>query len=178
MTSNELFAVIDSSKGPIRLRLFAGQAPLTVANFINLAQRNYYRGLKFHRVIADFMVQGGCPYGTGTGGPGYTFEDEFCKELRHDRPGILSMANAGPRTNGSQFFITHIPTAWLDQKHTVFGEVASEEDMAVVNTIRQADAINQITIEGDAAPLLAAQAERIAEWNLALDRAFPKLGEK
>lgn len=178
MTTNELFAVLDTSKGTIRLRLFAEQTPLTVANFVNLAQRNYYQGLKFHRVIADFMIQGGCPYGTGTGGPGYTFEDEFCKELRHDKPGILSMANAGPRTNGSQFFITHIPTAWLDHKHSVFGEVATPADMEVVNTIKQGDTINQITIEGEFAPLLAAQQARIDEWNQALDRSFPKLAKK
>ncbi len=178
MSSNELCAVIDTNRGPIRLQLFAALTPLTVANFVNLAQANYYKELKFHRVIADFMVQGGCPHGSGSGGPGYTFEDEFNSKLRHDKPGILSMANAGPRTNGSQFFITHIPTPWLDRKHTVFGEVASPADMAVVNTIRQGDTINQIVIEGDATALLATQQERIAEWNLALARSFPKLAKK
>ena len=112
--SQELVAIVETNKGNIRLRLFADQAPLTVANFVNLAQRNFYKGLSFHRVIPDFMIQGGCPLGTGTGGPGYKFEDEIHRDLRHDKPGILSMANAGPNTNGSQFFITHLPTPWLD----------------------------------------------------------------
>ena len=117
-----LIANFDTDRGPIRVELAADKAPLTVANFVNLAQRGYYDGLKFHRVIADFMVQGGCPQGTGTGGPGYKFEDETNNGLRHER-GVLSMANAGPGTNGSQFFITHVPTPWLDGKHTVFGKV-------------------------------------------------------
>ena len=130
-------ATITTSKGAIRLNLFPEQAPVTVANFVNLAARGYYDGLKFHRVIANFMVQGGCPRGTGTGGPGYQFEDEFDPSLRHDRPGRLSMANAGPGTNGSQFFITHVPTPWLDDNHSIFGEVTGAEDQAVVDAIAQ-----------------------------------------
>src|SRR4030042_2663867 len=121
-------ATIKTSKGDISLKLFDDQAPITVANFVNLAKRGFYNGLKFHRVINDFMIQGGCPLGTGTGGPGYKFQDEFVRELKHDKPGILSMANSGPKTNGSQFFITHVPTPWLDGKHTVFGEVIDPED--------------------------------------------------
>jgi peptidyl-prolyl cis-trans isomerase B (cyclophilin B) len=168
---SELTATIASARGPIRLRLFAEQAPVTVANFVNLSRRGYYDGLIFHRVIADFMVQGGCPTGTGSGGPGYRFEDECRSELRHGKPGILSMANAGPRTNGSQFFITHGATPWLDGKHTVFGEVLGSDDQAVVDAIRQGDRIESIRIEGDADALLASQSARVAEWNAVLDAA-------
>ena len=161
-------ATITTSKGAIRLNLFPEQAPVTVASFVNLAARRYYDGLAFHRVIANFMIQGGCPRGTGTGGPGYQFEDEFDSSLRHDRPGRLSMANAGPRTNGSQFFITHVPTPWLDDKHSIFGEVAGGEDQAVVDAIAQGDSIESITVEGDVEALLAAQSDRVAEWNARL----------
>ncbi|MCB1053208.1 MAG: peptidylprolyl isomerase [Acidobacteria bacterium] len=167
-------AIINTNRGTINLNLFAEQAPITVANFVNLAQRGYYNGLKFHRVISDFMVQGGCPEGTGRGKPGYVFEDEFHDDLCHDRPGILSMANAGPRTNGSQFFITHVPTAWLDGKHTVFGAVVGESDQAVVNQIVQGDSIQSVVIEGDTAQLLAAQADRVAEWDRELDKKYPR----
>ena len=163
-------ARIATSKGVINLRLFAGQAPVTVANFANLAQRGFYDGLSFHRVIPNFMVQGGCPKGTGTGGPGYRFEDECQPGLRHNAPGRLSMANAGPGTNGSQFFITHVETPWLDGRHTVFGEVESAQDQAVVDAIRQGDAIESITVEG-VEEVLADQAERIAVWNRSLDAA-------
>jgi peptidyl-prolyl cis-trans isomerase B (cyclophilin B) len=162
-------AVFDTSKGTIRVDLFEDKAPVTVANFVNLVQRGFYDGLKFHRVIDDFMIQGGCPQGTGTGGPGYRFEDECTPELKHDAPGKLSMANAGPGTNGSQFFITHVPTPWLDGKHTVFGAVVGDEDQAVVNAIRQGDRINSITIEGDADALLSSQADRVEAWNARLD---------
>jgi peptidyl-prolyl cis-trans isomerase B (cyclophilin B) len=158
-------AVIETSKGTIHVDLFADKTPLTVANFVNLVQRGYYNGLNFHRVIPDFMVQGGCPQGSGAGGPGYRFEDEFVAELRHDAPGKLSMANAGPGTNGSQFFITHVPTPWLDDNHSIFGAVVSDADQAVVNDIAQGDKITSITIEGDVADLLAAHSERIDEWN-------------
>lgn len=157
--------VMDTNKGTIRLNLYTDKTPVTAANFINLAQRGYYDGLKFHRVIADFMIQGGCPLGTGTGDPGYRFEDEFHSDLKHDRPGILSMANAGPGTNGSQFFITHVATPWLDRRHSVFGAVVSDEDQKVVNAIRQGDKINKVTIEGDVSGLLNAQASRITDWN-------------
>jgi peptidyl-prolyl cis-trans isomerase B (cyclophilin B) len=166
---SSLTAVIKTSRGEIRVRLHDDRTPLTVANFVNLAQRGFYDGLSFHRVIKDFMVQGGCPQGTGTGGPGYRFEDEAHPELSHQR-GVLSMANAGPGTNGSQFFITHVACPWLDGKHTVFGEVAGPEDQAVVDAIRGDDEIETIRIEGDSAPLLAAQAERVAGWNKVLDQ--------
>lgn len=138
---------IHTNKGDINLTLFATKTPLTVANFLELAKAGYYDGLTFHRVIPDFMVQGGCPLGTGTGGPGYKFEDEFNPDLKHDSPGVLSMANAGPGTNGSQFFITHVETPWLDGNHTVFGRVITEADMSTVNDIRQSDEILSIEIK-------------------------------
>ncbi len=169
-SDTEIRVRMDTDKGPIHLRLFGDQAPVTVASFVNLARRGYYDGLIFHRVIADFMVQGGCPKGTGTGGPGYRFEDECCDELRHDRPGVLSMANAGPGTNGSQFFITHVETPWLDGKHTVFGAVVSDEDQAVVDAIRQGDTITNVSVEGGDA-LLERMADRVAAWNQTLDTA-------
>lgn len=159
-----LKAIMTTSKGTINLDLYPDQTPKTVANFVTLAQRGYYDGLSFHRVIADFMIQGGCPLGTGTGGPGYQFADEFVPELRHDSPGKLSMANAGPGTNGSQFFITHVPTPWLDDAHTIFGAVQGDADQDVVNAIGQGDAIVSITIEGDPAALLESVPEA-AEWN-------------
>lgn len=163
-------AVIETSKGTINLDLHADKTPVTVASFVNLAKRGFYNGLTFHRVIDDFMIQGGCPQGTGTGGPGYRFEDECLPELKHDKPGILSMANAGPGTNGSQFFITHVPTSWLDGKHTVFGAVCDKSDLEVVNQIAQGDRIESITIEGELEDLLASQEGRIDQWNKALDR--------
>jgi len=164
-----LIATFHTARGPIRVELFAEQAPLTVANFVNLVRHGYYDGLNFHRVIADFMIQGGCPNGDGRGGPGYRFEDECRSDLRHDRPGILSMANAGPGTNGSQFFITHVATPWLDGKHTVFGVVLDGDDQKVVDAIRVNDRLERITLEGDADTVLAAQAARVAEWNRVLD---------
>ena len=170
-----LTAVIETSKGAIRLKLFADQTPLTVGNFANLARCGYYNKLKFHRVIPDFMIQGGCPSGDGRGGPGYTFPDEFVGELRHSKPGMLSMANAGPRTNGSQFFITHVPTPWLDGKHTVFGEVESDEDQKVVNAIAQGDTIQSVTIEGDVSELMESIRAAVEEWNRTLDAKFPGL---
>ena len=166
--NHDLQAHIVTGRGTIHLRLFADQTPITVANFVNLAVRKFYDGLSFHRVIPDFMIQGGCPEGSGRGGPGYRFEDEVGTGLRHDKPGILSMANAGPGTNGSQFFITHGPTTWLDGKHTVFGEVVGPEDMAVVNQIQGGDRIDSVTLAGDTAPLLAAQSARVAQWNEAM----------
>ena len=157
-----LIATFDTSRGPIKIELYPDKAPLTVANFVNLAKRGFYDGLSFHRVIADFMIQGGCPEGSGRGGPGYRFEDETTNGVRHER-GVLSMANAGPNTNGSQFFITHVPTPWLDGKHTVFGKVT--EGLDVVDAVKQGDLITKVTIEGDADAVLAAKAERVAEWN-------------
>jgi len=164
---------IDTTKGPIRLALFADQTPITAANFVNLSRRGYYDGVKFHRVINDFMIQGGDPTGTGRGGPGYQFADECTPNLKHDSPGVLSMANAGPGTNGSQFFITHVPTPHLNGKHTVFGKVIGPEDMAVVNSIAQGDSIKTVTIEGDIQPLLDAEADKIADWNKILDDKYP-----
>lgn len=174
---SDLTAIIDTDKGKIRLKLFADQAPVTVGNFVNLSKRGYYNDLTFHRVIDDFMIQGGCPYGNGTGGPGYEFEDECHPELLHNKPGILSMANAGPGTNGSQFFITHVPTPWLDKKHTVFGEVMEKEDQQVVNSIAQGDRIQTITIEGDDSSLLEKIQARVKKWNEKLNRNFPNLEE-
>ncbi len=152
---NGLYAIVKTSKGNITLNLEFEKTPATVGNFVALCEGEmknsskdlgvpYYNNLKFHRVINDFMVQAGCPLGTGTGNPGYKFDDEFHPELKHDKAGILSMANAGPGTNGSQFFITHVPTAWLDNKHTVFGSVL--EGMDIVNTIEQGDEIIDIKI--------------------------------
>mgnify|MGYP001547067895 FL=1 len=168
-TSNEILAEMNTSKGVIRIRMYPEHAPVTVANFVNLAKRGFYDGLSFHRVIDNFMIQGGCPLGSGTGGPGYRFEDECTPELRHDTPGKLSMANAGPSTNGSQFFITHVETPWLDGKHTVFGSVISEEDQAVVNAVEGGDELISVIITGGD-DLMAQQSERVSEWNAKLAR--------
>jgi peptidyl-prolyl cis-trans isomerase B (cyclophilin B) len=138
-------ATIDTNKGTIKLELHADKVPKTVQNFETLASKGFYNGLKFHRVIPDFMIQTGCPQGTGTGGPGYKFADEFHPDLTHSGPGILSMANAGPHTNGSQFFITHVATPWLDGKHSVFGKVIS--GLEVVNSIKQGDVMKTVTVE-------------------------------
>ena len=167
---SEIRATIKTSKGDIKLKLFADDTPITAGSFVNLANRGFYNGLNFHRVIENFMIQGGCPFGKGTGGPGYKFEDECTPKLKHDKSGILSMANAGPGTNGSQFFITHVPTPWLDGKHTVFGSVIGDEDQEVVNSILQGDKIESITIEGDASSLLEKISDRINEWNEILDK--------
>ena len=166
---SQITATIKTNKGDIKFNLSSDITPVTVANFINLAGRGFYNNLKFHRVIENFMIQGGCPKGTGTGSPGYRFEDECTPELKHDRPGILSMANAGPGTNGSQFFITHVPTPWLDGKHTVFGSVVDEDDRKVVNSIKQGDIMESVTIGGDTSALLEKVSDRVKEWNSVLD---------
>jgi peptidyl-prolyl cis-trans isomerase B (cyclophilin B) len=175
MTTSSLKAKIKTSKGDIHLTLFPEQAPLTVMNFVNLAERGYYDNFIFHRVIPDFMIQGGCPLGKGSGGPGYQFEDECTPELKHDKPGILSMANAGPETNGSQFFITHVPTPWLDMKHTIFGEVQSPIDQDIVNSIVMGDQILSIEIKGDTAALRTEHGAALSFWNEILDKKFPQL---
>ena len=161
-------ATIKTNRGNINLDLFPDKAKLTVSNFANLSQRKFYNNLTFHRVIDDFMIQGGCPIGTGSGDPGYKFKDEFSPELKHDKPGILSMANSGPNTNGSQFFITHLETPWLNNKHTVFGEVSDAESQDVVNSIRQNDLIENIEIIGDSSPDSEVD-EHLTEWNEILD---------
>ena len=173
-TTTALSLTLETSKGKIELELFPDKAPLTVANFANLAQRGFYDGLTFHRVIKDFMIQGGDPDGRGTGGPGYKFADEFNPALKHSAPGMLSMANAGPGTNGSQFFITHVPTPWLDGKHTIFGHVTQGQD--VVDKIAQGDKIVKATIHGDTTALFAKEKANIDQWNSVLEKKYPARG--
>jgi peptidyl-prolyl cis-trans isomerase B (cyclophilin B) len=162
-----LEAQLETSKGTILLELLPEDAPVTVANFVNLANRKYYDGVVFHRVIESFMVQGGDPTGTGRGGPGYRFEDEFGSEHKFDRPGVLAMANAGPETNGSQFFITHVPTPHLNNKHTIFGLVKEGQD--IVDSVAQGDKIVALKIVGDSAELLEQQKSKIEKWNAIMD---------
>ena len=158
--------VMKTSKGNIELTLFPSKAPVTCASFLNLAKQGKYDGIVFHRVIKDFMIQGGDPTGTGRGDRGYKFEDECTPELRFNRPGLLAMANAGPGTNGSQFFITHVPTPWLDGKHTIFGAVTKGQE--VVDAVAQGDKITGIDILDSVDELFAAKADRIAQWNAAM----------
>lgn len=158
--------VMKTGKGNIELTLFPSKAPVTCASFLNLAKQGKYDGILFHRVIQDFMIQGGDPTGTGRGDRGYKFEDECTPELTFNRPGLLAMANAGPGTNGSQFFITHVVTPWLNGKHTIFGAVTKGQE--VVNAIAQGDKITGIDILDPVDDLFAAQADRIAQWNAAL----------
>jgi peptidyl-prolyl cis-trans isomerase B (cyclophilin B) len=160
--------ILNTSKGPIEATLQPSAAPVTVANFLNLAKRGYYNGITFHRVIPQFMIQGGDPTGTGSGGPGYRFEDEVKSGLKHDKPGMFSMANAGPGTNGSQFFITHVSTPHLDGRHTVFGFTTKGQD--VVNAIRMGDTIEKIEILDPTDALFTAEKKRIDEWNATLDK--------
>jgi len=158
--------VITTSRGDIEATIFASKVPMTAANYLNLAKRGFYDGLKFHRVIPDFMIQGGDPQGTGRGGPGYKFGDEFVASLKHDKGGIFSMANSGPRTNGSQFFITHKETPWLNGKHTVFGDVT--KGMDVVNAVRGGDTIKTIKVLDSTDALFAAQKANLDKWNAVL----------
>lgn len=160
---SDIRITLHTDKGDIDATLFASKVPTTTANFLNLAKRGYYDGVAFHRVIANFMIQGGDPTGTGRGGPGYRFADEIDRSLRHDKAGVFSMANAGPNTNGSQFFITHGPTPHLDGKHAVFGEVTKGQD--VVNAVRQGDKIKSITLHDDITPLLESQKDHVEHWN-------------
>jgi peptidyl-prolyl cis-trans isomerase B (cyclophilin B) len=168
---NELYAVIETNRGTMEFLLYRQVAPITVTNFVNLATRGFYDGLGFHRVISDFMAQGGDPLGNGSGGPGYEFEDEI--RLRLNQMGILAMANSGPDTNGSQFFITHLATPHLNGLHTVFGLIHSGKD--VIRQIRIGDTITSITIEGNAKAFLERNADRVYLWNTVLDEQFPNL---
>ena len=161
-------ATIKTTKGSINIDLFHKNAKMTVTNFANLSRRGFYNNLTFHRVIDDFMIQGGCPIGTGTGDAGYKFKDEFHNDLKHDKPGVLSMANSGPNTNGSQFFITHVATPWLDKKHTVFGAVSDKKSQKVVNSIQQEDLIESIEISGKLDEDAETQ-EALQEWNKVID---------
>lgn len=165
--SEDIKITIKTDKGDIDITVYAGDTPVTAASFLNLASRGFYDGITFHRVIPNFMIQGGDPTGTGSGGPGYKFEDECLASLKHDRPGILSMANAGPGTNGSQFFITHVPCPHLDGMHTVFGHITAGQD--VVDAIEGGDSITNIEIHDSTEALFDAQSERIEEWNQKLD---------
>ncbi len=164
--SSDIRITLKTDKGDINGTIFASKAPMTAASFLNLASRGYYDGIAFHRVIKDFMVQGGDPTGTGGGGPGYKFRDEIHPDLKHDKPGLFSMANAGPGTNGSQFFITHVPTAWLDGKHAIFGEVS--DGMDVVNAIAQGDKIQSIEIHDSTDDLFSDQSANLEVWNAKL----------
>jgi peptidyl-prolyl cis-trans isomerase B (cyclophilin B) len=166
-----LVAVIDTSKGEIQVELNERAAPTTVANFVNLALRGYYDGLLFHRVVNNFMIQGGDPVGNGSGGPGYRFRGELV--LKHNKPGILSMANSGPGTDGSQFFLTRIATPQLDGLHSVFGEVIS--GLPIVYEIERQEVINSITIRGDTSAILTRRKAQVQEWNKILDETFPDL---
>lgn len=165
---SDIKITIQTTAGDINATIFASKVPLTSANFLNLAKRGYYDGISFHRVIANFMIQGGDPTGTGSGGPGYRFADEIDRTLNHTKPGIFSMANAGPNTNGSQFFITHLATPHLNGKHAVFGEVTAGQ--VVVNNIVKGDKINAITIHDDTTALFESQSDNVEHWNSILDR--------
>lgn len=158
-----------TNKGEININLLPEKSPVTVASFVNLVKNGYYNGLKFHRVIEDFMAQGGDPTGTGMGGPGYRFEDEVDNGLDFSVPGKLAMANAGPGTNGSQFFITTVPTEWLNGNHTIFGEVVSDSDLEVVKLLSNNDVMERVEIEGDVKEILDNYKDRISEWNLILE---------
>jgi len=164
---------IITAKGDVNINLLPDKSPVTVANFVNLAKKGYYDGLKFHRVIDNFMAQGGDPTGTGMGGPGYRFEDEVNNGLNFSKAGKLAMANAGPGTNGSQFFITTVPTEWLNGNHTIFGEVVSDADLAVVKKLSNGDVMTKVVVEGDVDAFLKTQKTRVDSWNKTLKQNFP-----
>jgi cyclophilin family peptidyl-prolyl cis-trans isomerase len=174
---NNIKATIVTSQGDINFYLYPEAAPVTVANFINLAKRGFYDDLKFHRVVDNFMVQGGDPLETGLGGPGYQIEDEFVEWLDFYQTGILAMANAGPNTGGSQFFMTMYAADWLNHKHTVFGEVIADSDLAVIKKLEVGDRIKEIRFEGDIDFFLALEKDRVDEWNAILDSEHPGLKE-
>ena len=162
-----------TNKGVININLLPEKSPVTVASFVNLVKHGYYDGLKFHRVIEDFMAQGGDPTGTGMGGPGYRFEDEVNNGLNFSVPGKLAMANAGPGTNGSQFFITTVPTEWLNGHHTIFGEIVSDNDLKVVKKLTNGDIMKKVVVEGDVDAFLKTQKNRVDSWNKTLKQNFP-----
>lgn len=164
---------IMTEKGDININLLPEKSPVTVANFVNLAKKGYYDRLKFHRVIDNFMAQGGDPTGTGAGGPGYQFEDEVNNGLNFSKAGKLAMANAGPGTNGSQFFITTVPTEWLNGNHTIFGEVVSDDDLKVVKKLSNGDVMKKVVVEGDVDAFLKTQKNRVDSWNKTLKQNFP-----
>ena len=164
---------IMTEKGDININLLPEKSPVTVANFVNLAKKGYYDGLKFHRVIDNFMAQGGDPTGTGAGGPGYQFEDEVDNGLNFSKAGKLAMANAGPGTNGSQFFITTVPTEWLNGHHTIFGEIVSDNDLKVVKKLTNGDIMKKVVVEGDVDSFLKTQKNRVDSWNKTLKQNFP-----
>ena len=164
---------ITTAKGDVNINLLPEKSPVTVANFVNLAKHGYYDGLKFHRVIENFMAQGGDPTGTGMGGPGYKFEDEVNNGLNFSKAGKLAMANAGPGTNGSQFFITTVPTEWLNGNHTIFGEVVSNADLDVVKKFSNGDIMTKVTVEGDVDSFLKTQKSKVDSWNKVLKQNFP-----
>ena len=164
---------IMTEKGDININLLPEKSPVTVANFVNLAKKGYYDGLKFHRVIDNFMAQGGDPAGTGAGGPGYQFEDEVNNGLNFSKAGKLAMANAGPGTNGSQFFITTVPTEWLNGNHTIFGEVVSDDDLKVVKKLSNGDVMKKVVVEGEVDAFLKTQKNRVDSWNKTLKQNFP-----
>lgn len=168
---SDIHVTLQTERGDIDLVLFPSKAPVTVANFLNLAKRGFYNGLDFHRVIPGFMAQGGDPQGTGDGDAGYAFEDEIVPTLVFSQPGLLAMANAGPRTNGSQFFITHAPTPWLNGRHTIFGKVTKGQE--IVLTLQKGDKIRGIIIRDSTAPLFMVESGRLAEWNSILNKKFP-----
>ncbi len=169
----DIRAVLRTDKGDVDLTLFASKAPVTVASFLNLARRGFYNNLTFHRVIPGFMSQGGDPSGNGTGNPGYKFEDEFNKDLRFDKAGLLAMANSGPATNGSQFFITHAPTGHLNDKHTIFGRVTKGQGDVVMG-LKNGDHITRIDILDPTDALFAAEKPKLDEWNAVLDKRAPR----
>ncbi len=164
---------IMTEKGDININLLPEKSPVTVANFVNLAKKGYYDGLKFHRVIDNFMAQGGDPTGTGAGGPGYQFEDEVDNGLNFSKAGKLAMANAGPGTNGSQFFITTVPTEWLNGHHTIFGEIVSDNDLKVLKKLTNGDIMKKVVVEGDVDAFLKTQKNRVDSWNKTLKQNFP-----
>jgi peptidyl-prolyl cis-trans isomerase B (cyclophilin B) len=175
MSQKPILVTLETSKGNIVLEVESEKTPLTSANFLNLIKRGYYNGLIFHRVIEDFMIQGGDPFGNGMGGPGYEFTDEFDASLRHDQPGILSMANSGPGSNGSQFFVTHVQTPWLDDRHTVFGRVI--EGQNVVDSMEVGDQIKKASVtSGDADTVISNSQTQVDEWNKVLEARFTPVG--